>query len=67
MIADPMADLGTPNTNAPGNESSTKEVVDPMAMGMNMQRIDRIKNVMGTVAGCVAGICGLTGLSGFGT
>ncbi|KAL7575845.1 hypothetical protein ACA910_003164 [Epithemia clementina (nom. ined.)] len=68
MIADPMADLGTaqPGTGQGGEDgSSTKEVVDPMAMAMNMQRIDRIKNVMCIVSGCVAGICGLTGFSGF--
>mmetsp|Transcript_1543 Transcript_1543/g.2182 ORF Transcript_1543/g.2182 Transcript_1543/m.2182 type:complete len:131 (-) Transcript_1543:765-1157(-) len=69
MIADPMADIGGPDPSGAGGGagdmgSTTKEVVDPMAMAMNMQRIERIKNVMGIVSGCVAGICGLTGFSG---
>mmetsp|Transcript_4086 Transcript_4086/g.8755 ORF Transcript_4086/g.8755 Transcript_4086/m.8755 type:complete len:128 (-) Transcript_4086:1021-1404(-) len=66
MIADPMADLGGGQPGAASSEmgNATKEVVDPMAMSMNAQRIERVKNVMGIVSGCVAGICGLTGFSG---
>lgn len=76
MIADPMANLGGPpggagggppgaGANAAAGSSNTKEVIDIPIMQMNLQRIDRIRSVMGIVAGCVAGILGLTGLQGF--
>jgi hypothetical protein len=70
MIADPMADLsggGVPSGSKPGdpvNMSSTKGVFDPMVLGSNLQRIDRIRSVMGIAAGVVAGIGGLTGWKG---
>lgn len=70
MMQDPMADLGTDPT-AQGASSDNvkhgKQVLDPFAMQMNMQRIDRIRSVMGIVSGCFVGIVGLTGLQGFGT
>lgn len=70
-MADPMADLGG---GAPGSTSNkadnaslttSKEVSDPLILGTNLQRIDRIRSVMGIASGCVAGIGGLTGLQGF--
>jgi hypothetical protein len=68
---DPMAGISGPTT-APGPSGSpedmthTKEVYDPIAMQVNMQRIERIRSVMGIVSGCVAGIVGLTSLEGLG-
>jgi hypothetical protein len=69
MIADPMADLtGEGSSAVSGNENmnSHKEVFDPMVHQVNLQRIDRIRSIMGIASGCVAGILGLTGLNGFG-
>mmetsp|Transcript_2928 Transcript_2928/g.6513 ORF Transcript_2928/g.6513 Transcript_2928/m.6513 type:complete len:126 (+) Transcript_2928:196-573(+) len=64
MIADPMADLGG-TSQAPGaDESNAKEVFDPVALNMNLQRVDKVRSFMGILAGCVAGICGLTGWDG---
>jgi len=60
-MIDPMADLGGSGAAA---ETDAKEVFDPMALNQNMQRIDKIRSLMGIVSGCVAGICGLTGLEG---
>lgn len=71
IMMDPMADLGGPSAGGGGgpkqqdNLSTTREVFDPLAMGANFQRIDRIRSVMGIASGCVAGILGLTGLTGF--
>jgi hypothetical protein len=71
MIGDPMGDMGPgadagqqqqPNDNASGG----KEVVDPLVLQLNMQRIDHIHSVMGVASGCVAGILGMAGLNGFG-
>jgi hypothetical protein len=73
MIADPMADLsagGDPSGAKPGgavNMSSTKGVFDPLVLGSNLQRIDRIRSVMGIAAGVVAGIGGLTDWKGLRT
>ena len=67
-MADPMADLGGAPGGAPKDGDSlttSKEVSDPLILGSNLQRIDRIRSVMGIAAGCVAGIGGLTGLQGF--
>ena len=66
-MADPMADLGGGGPQKADNASltNTKEVFDPLVLGTNLQRIDRIRSVMGIASGCVAGICGLTGLQGF--
>jgi hypothetical protein len=68
MIADPMADLtgqGTPGTGG-DNLNSQKEVFNPLLLQVNMQRIDRIRSIMGIASGCVAGILGATGLQGLG-
>lgn len=65
---DPMADLGGSGggpKQQDGNLNTTKEVFDPLVVGTNLQRIDRIRSVMGIASGCVAGIGGLTGLQGF--
>ena len=67
MMQDPMANLSAdPAAQVSSDGDNTKQVFDPMAMQMNLQRIDRIRSVMGIAAGCVAGITGLTGLQGFG-
>ena len=67
MIADPMADLTGEGTPGPANEmSSQKEVFNPMVLQVNMQRVDRIRSIMGIASGCVAGTLGLTGLQGLG-
>lgn len=46
------------------NLSSKKDVFDPMALQVNMQRIDRIRSVMGIASGCMSGTLGFTGLQG---
>jgi EMC6 len=67
MIADPMADLTGEGTPGPAAEmGSQKEVFNPMVLQVNMQRVDRIRSIMGIASGCVAGILGLTGLRGLG-
>jgi hypothetical protein len=68
MMQDPMANL-TGEAPAGQNQSNmnggnTKEVFDPIALQLNMQRIGRIQSVMGIAAGCVAGIAGMTGFEG---
>ena len=65
-MADPMADLGgDPKIQDNHSLTTTKEVTDPLVLGTNLQRIDRIRSIMGIASGCVAGIGGLTGLVGF--
>lgn len=59
-----MANLGGSGAAA---ESDAKEVFDPAQLQQNFQRIDNIRSLMGIISGCVAGICGLTGLEGLGT
>lgn len=63
-MIDPMADLGG-SANA-SNETDSKEVFDPILLNSNLQRIDKIRSLMGIISGCVAGIFGLTGISGLG-
>jgi hypothetical protein len=65
MMQDPMANLTgeDPSSDTVGI-GATKIAIDPIAMNENMKRIDRIRSVMGIVSGCVAGICGMTGLEG---
>ena len=68
-MQDPMANLTgeTPGQNPSNmNGGNTKEVFDPIALQLNMQRIGRIQSVMGIAAGCVAGIAGMTGFEGLG-
>ena len=69
MISDPMADLTGDQSGAgqdPSQMSNRKEVVDPLVIQVNMQRVDRIRSVMGIVSGCAAGILGFNGLGGLG-
>lgn len=72
MMNDPMAGIsaqpGMGGRNQPAGDSTptTKEIFDPIAMAVNMQRIERIRSVMGITSGVAAGILGLTGLLGFG-
>jgi hypothetical protein len=63
-MIDPMADLGS--SAAATNETDTKEVFDPSVLNLNLQRIDKVRSLMGIVSGCVAGICGLTSFKGLG-
>ena len=66
-----MADLaggGGPDMNAMGggDDNNNKEVFDMDAFRYNFRKMDKIRSFMGIVAGCVAGVLGLTGLSGLG-
>ncbi|GAX25924.1 hypothetical protein FisN_6Hu038 [Fistulifera solaris] len=68
MMQDPMAGLtsGGDNNNNTVTTSSTnsKQVIDGMALQLNMKRLDRIRSVMSITSGCIAGILGCTGLQG---
>mmetsp|Transcript_9223 Transcript_9223/g.13827 ORF Transcript_9223/g.13827 Transcript_9223/m.13827 type:complete len:131 (+) Transcript_9223:58-450(+) len=69
-MIDPMADLagGGPDMAMMGGPSNSddnnKEVFDMDAFRYNFRKMDKIRSFMGIVAGCVAGVLGLTGLSG---
>ena len=68
-MIDPMADLasGGPEMNMMGpSDDNNKEVFDMDAFRSNFRKMDKIRSFMGIVAGCVAGVLGLTGLSGLG-
>jgi hypothetical protein len=73
-MQDPMANLTgdapvggqDPAGGASMGMANGKQVFDPIALQINMQRIERIRAVMGIASGCVAGIIGLTGLEGLG-
>ena len=69
-MIDPMADLGGrgPDMTTMGGPSddNNKEVFDMDAFRYNFRKMDKIRSFMGIVAGCVAGVLGLTGLSGLG-
>ena len=68
-MMDPMAGLDgadTPGAAAGADGEHSKEVFDSIALQRNMQRIDKIRSVMGIASGCVSGIMGLTGLEGLG-
>lgn len=64
-MIDPMA--GLDESPAMASEENTKEVFDSMTLQRNLQRVDKIRSVMGIASGCAAGIVGFTGLEGFGT
>ena len=79
MIADPMANLNDDPTSSGGGgdgsggldgentiSSSSREIIDVIALQYNYMRIDWIQSIMGIVSGCVVGIMGVTGLQGFG-
>ena len=60
-----MAGLdNAPQAEASSDLANSKEVFDMVALQRNIQRIDKIRAVMGIASGCVAGIIGLTGLEG---
>jgi len=64
-MIDPMAGLdGSPQGDVPADAQNSKEVFDVVALQRNMQRMDKIRSVMGIASGCVSGIIGLTGLEG---
>jgi hypothetical protein len=63
-MIDPMANL---DGGAPGAEADEKDVIDVTSLRYNLERVDKIRSVMGIASGCVAGVCGLTGLEGLGT
>ena len=69
-MIDPMADLagGGPDMNTMGGPSddNNKEVFDMDAFRYNFRKMDKIRSFMGIVAGCVAGVLDLTGVSGLG-
>ena len=66
-MIDPMAGLdGSPQGDMSSDATNTKEVFDSVALQRNMQRIEKIRSVMGIASGCVSGIIGLTGLEGLG-
>mmetsp|Transcript_124245 Transcript_124245/g.359305 ORF Transcript_124245/g.359305 Transcript_124245/m.359305 type:complete len:123 (-) Transcript_124245:31-399(-) len=62
-MIDPMAGL---DGSTPGvQDTDEKDVIDVTSLRYNIERVDKIRSVMGISSGCVAGICGLTGLAGF--
>ena len=76
-MIDPMANLdptGSPDMmmmggdspDGTGDSSSNQEVFDMDAFRYNFRKMDKIRSFMGIVSGCVAGVLGLTGLSGLG-
>ena len=75
-MIDPMANLdptgspdmmmmGGPPTDG-GGDSNNQEVFDMDAFRYNFRKMDKIRSFMGIVSGCVAGVLGLTGISGLG-
>mmetsp|Transcript_4361 Transcript_4361/g.12195 ORF Transcript_4361/g.12195 Transcript_4361/m.12195 type:complete len:89 (-) Transcript_4361:1499-1765(-) len=68
-MIDPMADLDSGSAPTPGADSTGgegKDVFDMQAANLNMKKMDTVRSFMGIVSGCVAGVLGLTGLSGLG-
>ena len=64
-MIDPMAGI---DAALPGPDThDEKDVFDVTTLRYNLQHIDKIRSVMNIASGCVAGICGLTGLEGLGT
>lgn len=68
MMNDPMAGIDTNAADAPSitaaDEMDSKEVFEPMILQSNLQRIERVRSVMGIASGCMSGIAGLTGWEG---
>ena len=62
---DPAAPAG-PEMDAAGGGDGNQEVFDTNAYRSNFRKMDKIRSFMGIASGCVAGVCGLTGLSGLG-
>ncbi|KAL7551407.1 hypothetical protein ACHAWF_014598 [Thalassiosira exigua] len=68
-MIDPMANLDPaapagPEMDAAGGGDANQEVFDMNAYRSNFRKVDTIRSFMGIASGCVAGVCGLTGLSG---
>lgn len=70
MMPDPMGepDGGGGNASAADGQHNTneKEFFDPLVLQFNIAKLERIQSVLGIAAGCITGICGLTGIRGFG-
>ncbi len=74
-MIDPMANLGNegfdPNTAIGDSDSllsggRNHHIMNIHAIHLNNKKIDKVRSLMGIISGCVAGICGLTGLQGLG-
>ncbi|KAL7517724.1 hypothetical protein ACHAWX_002622 [Stephanocyclus meneghinianus] len=67
-MIDPMANLDPaapgPELDPSGGDGTQQEVFDMDAYRSNFRKMDKIRSFMGIASGCVAGVCGLTGLSG---
>jgi len=67
-MIDPMANLdaapGPGGAGETGAGGEGQDAFDVQAYRFNMRKADKIRSFMGIVSGCVAGICGLTGLAG---
>ncbi len=60
-----MTMMGGSPTDGSG-DSNNQEVFDMDAFRYNFRKMDKIRSFMGIVSGCVAGVLGLTGISGLG-
>mmetsp|Transcript_15107 Transcript_15107/g.20201 ORF Transcript_15107/g.20201 Transcript_15107/m.20201 type:complete len:119 (+) Transcript_15107:151-507(+) len=69
-MIDPMADLAASGPSPDGTQTTTggegRDVFDMTAAQLNLKKMDTVRSFMGIVSGCVAGVCGLTGLPGLG-
>lgn len=75
-MIDPMADIDNPSAvgggsgdimdgSSPGGDGGdNSEVFNMNAYRSNLVKMDKIRSFMGIASGCVAGVCGLTGLAG---
>lgn len=63
---DPVAPTGGSEMDATGGADGNQEVFDMNAYRSNLRKMDKIRSFMGIASGCVAGVLGLTGLSGLG-
>ena len=64
---DPSAPMGPEmDSTGGGGADGNQEVFDMNAYRSNLRKMDKIRSFMGIASGCVAGVCGLTGLSGLG-
>mmetsp|Transcript_1981 Transcript_1981/g.2473 ORF Transcript_1981/g.2473 Transcript_1981/m.2473 type:complete len:128 (+) Transcript_1981:265-648(+) len=67
-MIDPMANLDgggggpIPGGDATGGEG--RDIFNLPAAQLNKKKMDTVRSFMGIVSGCVAGVCGLTGLEG---
>lgn len=68
-MIDPMANIDSDAAGPamdPAGGDGNQEVFDMNAYRSNLRKMDKIRSFMGIASGCVAGVCGLTGLSGLG-